>query len=134
MKFNTAIAAMMTMLNSIYQRGSITKGELKTFITLLNPFAPHLTEEMNERLGEKTLLAKAAWPQYDPARCVDDTVEIVLQVNGKIKARKTVPADSTQEQVRELALAEAAVGQALEGKTLVKEIFVKGKLMNFVVR
>ena len=134
LKFNTAIAAMMTMLNSIYQRGSITKGELKTFITLLNPFAPHLTEEMNECLGEKTLLAKAAWPQYDPARCVDDTVEIVLQVNGKIKARKTVPADSTQEQVRELALAEAAVGQALEGKTLVKEIFVKGKLMNFVVR
>ncbi len=86
LKCNTAIAAMMSVLNEIYDKGSVTRGELMTFITLLNPFAPHLTEEINEVLGNKEMLARAKWPEYDPAKCVDAAVEIAVQVSGKIKA------------------------------------------------
>lgn len=134
LKFNTAIAAMMTVLNQIYDRGSVTKGELRTFITLLNPFAPHITEEMNRLLGGKDLLVRAPWPRYDPAKCVDETVEIVIQVSGKIKARLVVPTGAGQEAVHALALAQPAVAQALEGKAVVKEIFVGGKLLNLVAK
>ena len=134
LKFNTAIAAMMTVLNQIYDRGSVTKGELRTFITLLNPFAPHITEEMNRLLGGKDLLVRAPWPWYDPAKCVDETVEIVIQVSGKIKARLVVPTGAGQEAVHALALAQPAVAQALEGKAVVKEIFVGGKLLNLVAK
>ncbi len=134
LKFNTAIAAMMTVLNQIYDKGSVTKGELRTFITLLNPFAPHITEEMNEAMGGETMLARSTWPEYDPAKCVDDTVEMVVQVCGKIKARITVAADAGQEEVTAIAKAEKAVQAALEGKETVKEIFVKGKLLNIVAR
>ena len=134
LKFNTAIAAMMTVLNQICDKGSVTKGELRTFITLLNPFAPHITEEMNEAMGGETMLARSTWPEYDPAKCVDDTVEMVVQVCGKIKARITVAADAGQEEVTSIAKAEKAVQAALEGKETVKEIFVKGKLLNIVAR
>jgi leucyl-tRNA synthetase len=134
LKFNTAIAAMMTVLNQICDKGSVTKGELRTFITLLNPFAPHITEEMNEAMGGETMLARSTWPEYDPAKCVDDTVEMVVQVCGKIKARITVAADAGQEEVTAIAKAEKAVQAALEGKETVKEIFVKGKLLNIVAR
>jgi leucyl-tRNA synthetase len=134
LKFNTAIAAMMTVLNQIYDKGSITRGELFTFITLLNPFAPHITEEMNEVLGGEGMLAHARWPEYDPAKCVDDTVEMVVQICGKIKARITVPADASQEDVTAVAKAEPAVKEALEGKQILKEVFVKGKLLNIVAR
>ena len=134
LKFNTAIAAMMTVLNQICDKGSVTKGELRTFITLLNPFAPHITEEMNEAMGGETMLARSIWPEYDPAKCVDDTVEMVVQVCGKIKARITVAADAGQEEVTAIAKAEKAVQAALEGKETVKEIFVKGKLLNIVAR
>ncbi len=134
LKFNTAIAAMMTVLNQICDKGSVTKGELRTFITLLNPFAPHITEEMNEAMGRETMLARSTWPEYDPAKCVDDTVEMVVQVCGKIKARITVAADAGQEEVTAIAKAEKAVQAALEGKETVKEIFVKGKLLNIVAR
>ena len=134
LKFNTAIAAMMTVLNQICDKGSVTKGELRTFITLLNPFAPHITEEMNEAMGGETMLARSTWPEYDPAKCVDDTVEMVVQICGKIKARITVAADAGQEEVTAIAKAEKAVQAALEGKETVKEIFVKGKLLNIVAR
>ncbi len=134
LKFNTAIAAMMTVLNQIYDKGSVTRGELFTFITLLNPFAPHITEEMNELLGGTAMLAHARWPEYDPAKCVDDTVEMVVQICGKIKARITVAADAGQEAVTEIAKAEPAVKEALEGKQILKEVFVKGKLLNIVAR
>ncbi len=134
LKFNTAIAAMMTVLNQICDKGSVTKGELRTFITLLNPFAPHITEEMNEAMGGETMLARSTWPEYDPAKCVDDTVEMVVQVCGKIKARITVAADAGQEEVTAIAKAEKSVQAALEGKETVKEIFVKGKLLNIVAR
>ena len=134
LKCNTAIAAMMSVLNEIYDKGSVTRGELMTFITLLNPFAPHLTEEINEVLGNKEMLARAKWPEYDPAKCVDAAVEIAVQVSGKIKARLMIPTDSTEEAVKPLVMADANVQAALAGKTVIKEIYVKGKLYNIVAK
>ena len=134
LKCNTAIAAMMSVLNEIYDKGSVTRGELLTFITLLNPFAPHITEEINEAIGGKEMLAKAKWPEYDPAKCVDATVEIAVQVSGKIKARLTIPSDSSEEEVKALAMENDGVKAALEGKTVLKEIYVKGKLYNIVAK
>ena len=134
LKCNPAIAAMMSVLNEIYDKGSVTRGELMTFITLLNPFAPHLTEEINEVLGNKEMLARAKWPEYDPAKCVDAAVEIAVQVSGKIKARLMIPTDSTEEAVKALVMADANVQAALAGKTVIKEIYVKGKLYNIVAK
>ena len=134
LKCNTAIAAMMSVLNEIYDKGSVTRGELMTFITLLNPFAPHITEEINEAIGGKEMLAKKKWPEYDPAKCVDADVEIAVQVSGKIKARLMIPSDSTEESVKSLVMANDSVKAALEGKTVLKEIYVKGKLYNIVAK
>ena len=134
LKCNTAIAAMMSVLNEIYDKGSVTRGELMTFITLLNPFAPHLTEEINEVLGNREMLARAKWPEYDLAKCVDAAVEIAVQVSGKIKARLMIPTDSTEEAVKALVMADANVQAALAGKTVIKEIYVKGKLYNIVAK
>ena len=134
LKFNTAIAALMSLLNEISDKGSITRGEMATFITLLNPFAPHLTEELNEWMGNTTLLTYMTWPQYDPAKCVDEQVEIVVQICGKIKARLMVSPDASQEEVKAAAMENEAVRQALEGKSVVKEIYVKGKLLNIVAK
>ena len=134
LKCNTAIAAMMSVLNEIYDKGSVTRGELMTFITLLNPFAPHLTEEINEVLGNREMLARAKWPEYDLAKCVDAAVEIAVQVSGKIKARLMIPTDSTEEAVKALVMADANVQGALAGKTVIKEIYVKGKLYNIVAK
>ena len=134
LKCNTAIAAMMSVLNEIYDKGSVTRGELMTFITLLNPFAPHLTEEINEVLGNREMLARAKWPEYDPDKCVDAAVEIAVQVSGKIKARLMIPTDSTEEAVKALVMADANVQAALAGKTVIKEIYVKGKLYNIVAK
>ena len=108
--------------------------ELKTFITLLNPFAPHLTEEMNEALGSSETLVFAKWPEYDEAKCVADTAEIVLQVNGKIKARMNVSVNAAQDEVKAEAMKLDAYANAIAGKTVVKEIYVKGKLLNTVVK
>ena len=134
LKCNTAIAAMMSVLNEIYDKGSVTRGELMTFITLLNPFAPHLTEEINEVLGNREMLARAKWPEYDPAKCVDAAVEIAVQISGKIKARLMIPTDSAEESVKALVMADANVQAALAGKTVIKEIYVKGKLYNIVAK
>ncbi len=134
LKYNTAIATLMALLNEIYDAGSITKDELKTFITLLNPFAPHVTEEINERLGYDTILAVTPWPQFDEAKCVDNEIEIAVQVNGKIKARLLIPADADSDTAIAAAKANAAVAAAIDGKTSVKEIYVKGRLVNIVVK
>ena len=134
LKCNTAIAAMMSVLNEINDKGSVTRGELRTFITLLNPFAPHLTEEMNEVIGGKEMLVHAKWPEYDPAKCVDAAVEIAVQVSGKIKARLTIPSDAAEEEVKALVMADANVQAALAGKSIIKEIYVKGKLYNIVAK
>ena len=134
LKYNTAIAALMTLLNEIYEAGSITRKELKTFISLLNPFAPHITEEINEILGSDTLLAVTEWPTYDEAKCVDSEIEIAVQVNGKVRAKIMVPAECTQEEALAAAKADEKIAAETDGKTVIKELYVKGRLVNIVVK
>ncbi len=134
LKMNTAIAALMSLLNGIYAKKNVTRGELKTFITLLNPFAPHLTEEMWVMNGYDGMLNETKWPVFDEAKCVVASIEIVAQVNGKIKAKLQVPAEITAPDAIALAKADAAVDAAMEGKTVVKELYVPGKLVNIVVK
>ena len=134
LKANTAIAAMMGVINNIYDKGSVTRGELRTFAILLNPFAPHVTEELWERMGFGGTVTDAAWPEYDEAKCVDATVEIAVQVNGKIKARLDVPADIASPDAIAAAKAVSAVAAQLEGRNIVKELYVPGRLVNIVVR
>ena len=134
MKYNTAIATLMALLNEIYDFGSITKNELKTFITLLNPFAPHVTEEINEKLGCGTMLACTPWPSYDESKCVDETVEIAVQINGKLRARINVPADIDSDGAIAAAKADEKISAELDGKTIIKELYVKGRLVNIVAK
>ena len=134
LKFNTAIAAMMSLLNEISNHGSITRAELKTLLLLLNPFAPHLTEEMWEEARFDGMITGQAWPKFDEAKCKDAQVEIAVQVSGKIKARIMVDADSANEELLKAAKACPEVAALIEGKTIVKEIVVKGKLVNIVIR
>ena len=134
LKFNTAIAAMMSLLNEISAAGGVTRGELRTLLLLLNPFAPHITEEIWQQQNFGGQIAHHAWPTYDPAKCVEDTVEIAVQVNGKIKCRLQVPANAGKEDLIALAKADEKVAQAMEGKTVVKEIAVPKKLVNIVVK
>ena len=135
MKYNTAIAALMTLLNKIYEIGKINRAELKTLIILVNPFAPHVTEEMWANCGYGEMLAKdAKWPSFDEAKCVDSTVEIVVQINGKIRARLSVPTDIESNKAIALAKKDEGIAAALEGKNIIKEIYVKGKLVNIVAK
>ena len=133
LKYNTAIAALMTLLNEIYDYGSITKKELRTFVSLLNPFAPHVTEEINALMGGD-MLAVSPWPTYDEAKCVDAEVEIVAQVNGKVRAKLSVAADIDAADAIALAKADAKISEEIAGKTIVKELYVKGRLVNIVVK
>lgn len=135
MKYNTAIAALMTLLNKIYENGKINRAELKTLIILVNPFAPHVTEEMWANCGYGEMLAKdAKWPSFDEAKCVDSTVEIVVQINGKIRVRLSVPTDIESDKAIALAKKDEGIAAALEGKNIIKEIYVKGKLVNIVAK
>ena len=134
MKYNTAIAAMMSLLNDICAKGSVNHAELRTFILLLNPFAPHMTEEMWERAGFGGTVTDQKWPVFDPEKCRDAQVEIAAQVCGKIKARVMVDADAPDAELLAAVKARPEVQAALEGKTIVKEIVVKGKLVNIVAR
>jgi leucyl-tRNA synthetase len=134
MKFNTAVAALMTLLNQIYAKGSINHAELKTYLLLLNPFAPHVTEEMWEKMGFGGTVTDQSWPEYDEAKCVDATVEIAVQVNGKIKTRIDVATEISSEDAIAAAKEQPEVAAAMEGKTVVKELYVKGKLVNIVVK
>ncbi len=134
MKFNTAVAALMTLLNQIYAKGSINHAELKTYLLLLNPFAPHVTEEMWEKMGFGGTVTDQSWPEYDEAKCVDATVEIAVQVNGKIKTRIDVATEISAEDAIAAAKEQPEVATATEGKTVVKELYVKGKLVNIVVK
>ena len=133
LKYNTAIAALMTLLNEIYDYGSITKKELRTFVSLLNPFAPHVTEEINALMGGD-MLAVSPWPTYDEAKCVDAEVEIVAQVNGKVRAKLSVAADIEAADAIALAKADSKISEEIAGKTIVKELYVKGRLVNIVVK
>ena len=133
MKFNTAIAALMTLINDIYAAGSINKAELGAFCTLLYPFAPHISEEMyNAAFG--TVLSEQSWVSYDPALCVDDTVEIVVQVNGKLKAKLNIAVDADKDSVIAQALADEKVKEATDGKNIIKQIYVPNKLVNIVAK
>ena len=134
MKYNTAIAAMMSLLNDICAKGSVNHAELRTFILLLNPFAPHMTEEMWERAGFGGTVTDQKWPVFDPEKCRDAQVEIAAQVCGKIKARVMVDADAPDAELLAAVKTLPEVQAALEGKTIVKEIVVKGKLVNIVAR
>ena len=134
MKFNTAIATMMAFINEVTKKGSITKGEYMALITLLNPVAPHMTEELWEMYGDGGLLSLHAWPEFDPAKTVDDEVEIVLQINGKIRDKMLISPDLTPEQMQEAALANEKVQELIAGKQVVKCIAVPKKLINLVVK
>ncbi|MBR4116487.1 MAG: leucine--tRNA ligase [Clostridia bacterium] len=134
LKMNTAIAALMALMNSISATGKITKDEYKTFITLLNPFAPHITEEIWEMCGFEGMLNQTKWPEYDEAKCVDATVEIVVQINGKIRARLNVAADISASDAIALAKEQEAVKAEISAKTVIKELYVPKKLVNIVVK
>ena len=134
MKFNTAIAAMMTCLNEINEVGSLTKDELSVFLRLLCPFAPHLCEEMWEQLGGEGLCSTAQWPDYDESKCVDDEIEIAVQVNGRVRDRFTVTADIDAAGAIAGAKALDKVKEFTDGMVFVKELYVPGKLVNLVVK
>ena len=134
MKFNTAIAAMMSLLNEADKAGSISKEDYKTIINLLNPFAPHITEELWEMQKFGGFCSLADWPEYDEALCTDSEVEIAVQVNGKLRSRITVAVDADQDTVLAAAKAEQKVADELFGGNIVKEIYIKGKLVNIVVK
>ena len=134
MKFNTAIAAMMTLLNEIYNVGSITKKEFRDLLIILNPFAPHVTEELYQMIGCEGVLDEQEWVTYDEALCKDDTIEIVCQINGKVKSKLTIHTDAAKDDVIALAKADEAIVKATEGKNIVKEIYVPNKLVNLVVK
>ncbi len=135
LKFNTAIASLMTLINAIYTKGSINKAELKTFILLANPFAPHITEEVNSVVFENEgMLANAQWPEFDEAKCADEAVEIAVQVCSKIKARLMVSVTATEDEVYAQCLEDENVKNALEGMTIIKKFYKTGKLVNFVAK
>ena len=134
MKFNTAIAALMALINDVTKVGKINKAEFKTLITLLNPVAPHITEELWQIAGFEGVLSDTSWPVYDEAKTVDDEIEIVAQINGKVKCKLLVGADEAEDSIKEKALAEEKIAEAIAGKTVVKVIVIPKRLVNIVVK
>jgi leucyl-tRNA synthetase len=134
MKFNTAIAAMMGLLNDIISEGHITRDNLVILVKLLSPFAPHLAEEMYKELGGEGYVSLAEWPEYDPNKVVDANIEIAVQVNGKLKATIVIPNGCEKEEALRLAHENDAVCKAIDGKNLIKEIYVPGKIVNLVAK
>ncbi|MCI6609808.1 MAG: leucine--tRNA ligase [Ezakiella sp.] len=134
LKYNTAIAQIMTLVNDIYLTGKITRKEFKILITLLNPVAPHITEELNEKLGYKTMICEGSWPEYDEALTIKDTIEIPVQINGKVVERMIINRDETEENVLNAAMENETVKAKIEGKNIVKKIFVANKILNIVIK
>ena len=134
LKANTAIAALMSLLNEIYDSGSITKDEYKIFTLLLNPFAPHVTEEIWEVMSFGGTVTDQKWPEYDEEKCKENSIEIVAQINGKVRTKLVVPADISSEDAVALAKEDEKIKEATEGKTIFKELYVKGRLVNIVVK
>ncbi len=134
LKFNTAVAALMTLVNKILDNGSITKKEFEILLILLNPFAPHMTEELYETVIGGGYLHDCKWPEYDEAKCVEDSVEIAIQVNGKLKSRITLPVDMPESEALAAAKSDEKISAAIAGMAIVKEIYVKNKLINIVVK
>lgn len=134
LKYNTGIAALMALLNDFNDHGKITKKDFETYLILLNPVAPHITEEMWEMLGYKGYLHQSTWPIYDEAKTKDSVIEMPIQVNGKVRGTIEVSVDATKEEIKEKALSDENISKFLEGKNIVKEIFVPGKIYNIVVK
>ena len=134
MKFNTAIAAMMATVNTVYDVGSITRDELKTLAKVLAPFAPHVAEEVYETLGGEGLVSLAKWPEYDEAKCGDDVVEMPVQINGKVRTVIAIAKAAGKDEVLSIVKSNPVISSAIEGKTVVKEIVVPGKIINIVVK
>ena len=132
MKFNTSVSTFMTMVNEFYKIGKINKAEFKTFLTLLNPFAPHITEELNKIAGFDADISTYSWPEYDEAKTVDDEITLPIQFNGKLKATITISVDEDESSVKEKV--HNAIDSKLDGKTIVKEIYVKNRIYNVVVK
>lgn len=132
LKFNTAIAAMMSLINDFYKKNAVTKGEFKTLLLLLNPVAPHITEELWEILGFEGYVYNQTWPEFDEAKTVESTIEIAVQINGKVKATIKVAADGSKDDI--INMAKAELGDRIEGKEIVKEIYVPGRIVNIVVK
>ena len=131
MKFNTSVATFMTMVNEFYKEKQINKAEFATFLQLLNPFAPHMTEELYQKIGGKEELAYKAWPTYDEAKTIEDEIEIPVQIKGKVRATITIKKDEDEEVVKQKA--KEAVASQIEGKKIIKEIYVKNKIYNIVI-
>ena len=134
MKFNTAVSLLMTMTNEFYKEKTINQAEYKTFLQLLNPFAPHMTEEIFQILGEKQEIVHTPWPVFDEAKTIDEEIKIPIQMNGKLKEVISVPKDISEEKIKEIVHQNTAIQKAMEGKNVVKEIYVKGKIFNIVVK
>ncbi len=134
MKFNTAVAELMSLINAFSSKGSITKAEFKTFLLLLNPFAPHMTEELWEMSGFEGLCSLAPWPEYDESKTVDDVIEYVIQVNGKVKEKMNFAADASADDIKAFALENDRIKELIGGKTVVKTIVVPKRLVNIVVK
>ena len=134
LKFNTAIAALMTLLSEMASAGKPARGDLETFILLLSPFAPHLADEMWEKIGQKGYASVAPWPKFDPAKCRDDEVEIALSICGKVRSRMVIPADLGEAEVIARAKQDPKIAEAIAGKAVIKEIYVRGKLLNLVTK
>ena len=132
MKFNTCISTFMTMVNEFYKLKRINKAEFKTFLTLLNPFAPHLTEELNELIGFKNAISTYSWPEYEEEKTIDQEIDLPIQVNGKLRANISIVPDEDEATIKEKV--HQAIQDKLEGKTIVKEIYVKNRIYNVVVK
>ena len=133
LKFNTAIATMMGLLNTADEAGGFNKAEFRTLLILLNPFAPHITSELFEQLGFG-MIHEQKWPEFDEAHCSDDTVELAVQVNGKVRARFNAPVNADKDELIKLAEELPEVKKFIDGKTIVKQIAVPNKLVNIVVK
>ena len=133
-KFNTAIAALMTLINEIYKEGSISREDLVIFLKLLSPFAPHIAEEIYELIGGEGFITVSEWPEFDESKTIDATIEVGVQVNGKVRAAVTIPAGCDKDTALEAAKANERVASFVEGKKIVKEIYVPGKIINIVVK
>ena len=134
MKFNTCVSTLMTLVNEFYRIKRINTAEFKTLLVLLNPFAPHMTEELNKILGIKTDISAQNWPTYDDSKTIDDVIEIPVQINGKVRTTITVELDSDEAEVKKLVHSDSTICANLDGKTVVKEIYVKYKIYNIVIK
>jgi leucyl-tRNA synthetase len=132
LRFNTAISQLMVFINEAYKAEVLPKRYVEGFVKMLSPIAPHISEELWEKLGYSETISYEAWPAYDEAKLVDDEVEIVVQINGKVKTKLMVPADANREALQEIAMGDVKIKEQIDGKTIRKVIAVPGKLVNIV--